>query len=109
MKTFIGLIMCSFLLLCPMTGWAADEAAATHKKEMKGMKHVQHMKKSVTLVPDEKTKAVQEALNKQGFKLKVDGLMGGHTKAVLKKYQKKQGLTVTGIPDKATLDKLGIM
>jgi peptidoglycan hydrolase-like protein with peptidoglycan-binding domain len=59
-------------------------------------------------VPDEKVKAIQEALNKAGAKLKVDGIMGPKTKAALEKFQKKHGLKVTGEPDKETLAKLGL-
>ena len=56
----------------------------------------------------EKIKAVQGALNKIGAQLKVDGKMGKMTRKALKKFQKRNGLTVTGKPDAGTLAKLGI-
>jgi peptidoglycan hydrolase-like protein with peptidoglycan-binding domain len=53
-------------------------------------------------------KAVQTALNKEGYSLKVDGHMGKQTHAALMKYQKANGLKATGKADEATLKKLGI-
>lgn len=42
-------------------------------------------------------KKVQKALNKRGYKCgKADGIMGSKTKKALKKFQKAQGLKVTG-------------
>jgi peptidoglycan hydrolase-like protein with peptidoglycan-binding domain len=58
--------------------------------------------------PSKSVMAVQEALNKSGAKLKVDGLMGKQTRAALKKYQAANGLKATGQADKATRAKLGV-
>ena len=52
--------------------------------------------------------AVQEALNRHGAKLKVDGYMGRKTRNALKKYQAENGLKATGKLDKATRAKLGV-
>jgi peptidoglycan hydrolase-like protein with peptidoglycan-binding domain len=56
----------------------------------------------------EMIKDVQQALNKEGCKLKVDGRMGKHTRSALKSYQKKNGLKATGEMDEATLAKLNV-
>jgi peptidoglycan hydrolase-like protein with peptidoglycan-binding domain len=64
--------------------------------------------KAKKAVPSETVKAVQEALDKEGYKLKADGLMGKHTRNALKSYQKKNGLKVTGKTDEATLAKLNV-
>lgn len=53
-------------------------------------------------------KSLQEALNKQGIQTKVDGVLGNETRAALRRYQTEHHLPVTGEPDKATLDKLGV-
>jgi hypothetical protein len=53
-------------------------------------------------------KALQEALNKQGIAVKVDGVLSDETRAAIRKYQTDHHLPVTGEPDKATLDKLGV-
>lgn len=53
-------------------------------------------------------KALQEALNKQGIAVKVDGVLNDETRAAIKKYQSQHHVPVTGEPDKATLDKLGV-
>ncbi len=53
-------------------------------------------------------KAIQEALNKAGAKLKVDGMMGKGTRAALKKFQSKHGLKATGYANKATLKALDV-
>jgi murein L,D-transpeptidase YcbB/YkuD len=64
--------------------------------------------KAKKTIPNETVKAVQEALDKEGYKLKADGLMGKHTRNALKSYQKKNGLKVTGKIDEATLAKLNV-
>jgi len=56
----------------------------------------------------ESVKAVQTALNKNGAKLKVDGMMGPGTRSALKKYQSANGLKATGRIDDATKMKLGV-
>jgi len=53
-------------------------------------------------------KALQEALNKQGIAVKTDGVLNNETRAAIRKYQSQHHLPVTGEPDKATLDKLGV-
>jgi hypothetical protein len=58
--------------------------------------------------PDTTIKALQEALNKQGIAVKTDGILNDETRAAIKKYQTQHHLAVTGEPDKATLDKLGV-
>ena len=58
--------------------------------------------------PDSKVKAVQTALNKEGYRVKVDGKMGPQTETALMKFQKAKGLPVTGKADAATLKKLGV-
>jgi peptidoglycan hydrolase-like protein with peptidoglycan-binding domain len=57
--------------------------------------------------PDKSVMMIQEALNKNGAKLAVDGRMGKMTRTALRKYQKDNGLKVTGMVDKATKAKLG--
>lgn len=78
-----------------VTKQAVAKAPAMHKMS----KHV---------VANAQVKAVQEALIKVGAKLKADGIMGKHTRAALRAYQKKSGLKVSGRLNKATLQKLGI-
>jgi hypothetical protein len=53
-------------------------------------------------------KALQEALNKQGITVKIDGVLTDDTRAGIRKYQSQHHLPVTGETDKATLDKLGV-
>ena len=59
-------------------------------------------------LPEAVVKALQEALNKQGISVKTNGVLDDDTKAAIKKYQSQHHLPVTGEPDKATLDKLGV-
>jgi putative peptidoglycan binding protein len=54
-------------------------------------------------------KALQEALSKQGIAVKADGVLSDETRAAIKSYQTQHHLPVTGEPDKATLDKLGVV
>jgi putative peptidoglycan binding protein len=53
-------------------------------------------------------KALQEALNKQGITVNADGVLNEETRAAIRKYQTQHHVPVTGEPDKATLDKLGV-
>ncbi len=53
-------------------------------------------------------KALQEALNKQGVQVKTDGVMDDETRRAIRTYQSQHHLPVTGEPDKATLEKLGV-
>ncbi len=52
--------------------------------------------------------ALQEALNRTGAGLKVDGRMGPKTRAALKDYQAKNGLKATGQLDRESRTKLGL-
>jgi hypothetical protein len=53
-------------------------------------------------------KSLQEALNKQGIAVKVDGSLTEETRTAIREYQSQHHLPVTGESDKATLDKLGV-
>lgn len=59
-------------------------------------------------LPEATIKALQEALNKQGIAVKADGILNDETRSAIRKYQTQHHLPVTGEPDKATLDKLGV-
>lgn len=82
---------------------AATEAAMPAKvaKPMT-VKHATAMKGSREI------KVLQEALNKSGATLHVDGVLGSKTHAALVKYQKTHALKTTGRIDKATRDSLKI-
>jgi peptidoglycan hydrolase-like protein with peptidoglycan-binding domain len=71
----------------------AEKAAATKQTHAAGSAHV---------------KAIQEALNKSGANLKVDGFMGKDTHAALKKFQSEHKLKDTGTANKETLKALGV-
>jgi hypothetical protein len=65
---------------------------------------------STAVVLSEATiKALQDALNKQGVAVKADGILSAETRAAIRRYQSLHHLPVTGEPDKATLDKLGVV
>jgi hypothetical protein len=53
-------------------------------------------------------RALQQALNEQGMTVPVDGVLGEATYAAIRQYQSQHHLPVTGEPDAATLEKLGI-
>jgi peptidoglycan hydrolase-like protein with peptidoglycan-binding domain len=86
---------------------AAEKAMKHHAMKHHDMKH--HKKMMHMAMSTEKVKALQAALNKAGYTLKEDGLMGKKTHMALKEYQKANNLKVTGRVNKATLKKLGII
>lgn len=57
---------------------------------------------------NEQVVALQQALNKTGAGLMVDGRMGPRTRAALKKYQHSMKLKATGTLDAATRKSLKI-
>lgn len=63
---------------------------------------------TATALSEPTVKALQEALVKQGIAVKADGVLSDETRAAIRKYQSQHHLPVTGEPDKATLDKLGV-
>ena len=69
------------------------------------------MMKSTSKMPmmsSQEIKSVQEALNKEGYKLTADGIQGKHTTRAIKEFQKKNHLKVTGKADAETLAKLNV-
>ena len=116
LKTIWVLILgLTFLLSNLSTGLAANPSNKSISKPpakttVKSKKAVKKSTKTVKAKPRSYTsvKKAQLALNKAGYKLKVDGIMGKQTHAALKRYQKVKGLKVTGKLDKGTKSKLGI-
>ena len=51
-------------------------------------------------------KELQEALNRPGYGLAVDGIFGEKTKAAVRSYQKKNGLKLDGIAGEETWGSL---
>jgi len=52
---------------------------------------------------------IQLSLNSRGYcNCTVDGKFGQRTQLALKKYQKDNGLTVSGLPDTQTLKQLDV-
>jgi hypothetical protein len=51
---------------------------------------------------------LQNALNKNGANIKVDGKMGPQTREAIRRYQQNNNLTATGSADSATRAKLGV-
>ena len=52
--------------------------------------------------------SVQDALNKAGYQVKVDGTWGNDTSSAVKMFQTKNGLPATGYADQATRQALGL-
>jgi peptidoglycan hydrolase-like protein with peptidoglycan-binding domain len=86
----------------------AQPKAAMAKTAPAAQKTAAHAMKAHKAAASEEVKAIQEALNKQGANLKVDGIAGKKTRAALATFQKANGLKATGKADPATLAKLGI-
>ncbi|MFH1623882.1 MAG: peptidoglycan-binding domain-containing protein [Pseudomonadota bacterium] len=96
---------CLFTFVTTSATMAAEEGQPSKEQVVEKAKATPIKAKAAK---SEKVKAIQEALNKAGFDLKVDGHMGKTTRNAIKKFQKDNGLKATGRPNKATLAKLGI-
>lgn len=99
----LALVVGLALTVAPVA-MAADQPAAAKPAVAKEAKA--KPVKAVKVNP--KVRALQDALNKNGANLKVDGVWGKQTKAALKEFQKAKGLKVTGKVDKATKAALGL-
>jgi hypothetical protein len=60
-------------------------------------------------LPEGTVRALQQALYAQGIAIPVDGVLGPATYAAIRQYQTQHHLPVTGEPDAATLEKLGVV
>lgn len=88
----------------PATTTAANQSAMQPKATTENVaKQVANMGYA-----NEEVMNVQQALNKMGFKLRVDGLYGPRTRAAVRSFQSQHGLTANGKLDQATLAKLNI-
>ncbi|MCF8033556.1 MAG: peptidoglycan-binding protein [Desulfarculaceae bacterium] len=100
LATVVSMALCA----APMA-LAADQPAAADKPAMAKPMKAKPMK-AVKVNP--KVRVLQDTLNKNGAKLKVDGIWGKKTKMALKQFQEAKGLKVTGKVDKATKAALGL-
>lgn len=80
---------------------AHKTATSTTAKKTAHKAVIKHVKHASAVV-----KKAQEALNKHGAMLKVDGMMGPKTRDAIRSFQKANGLKPTGLLTKATLSKL---
>lgn len=106
-RKMIAALVASAVVIPASFSLAADTAARKATAPAPKAGAVSKPAKPKGMVND-KVKAVQAALNKQGAALKEDGVFGKTTRAALQKFQKTNGLKVTGKMDQATLDKLGV-
>jgi len=87
---------------------AKDKMLETKDKVVDKMKGSKTGTK-VSKIEDRDVRTAQQALRDKGFAPgPVDGRMGPRTTAAVRDYQTKEGLTVNGQLDDATMDKLGI-
>ncbi|MGA8259553.1 MAG: peptidoglycan-binding domain-containing protein [Arenicellales bacterium] len=77
---------------------AAPAKTATVKTAHKVARHA----------PSALVKSIQEALNKDGAKLKTDGYLGKKTRSAIKAFQTAHKLKATGHADKKTREALGL-
>ena len=102
-KTLAVAVLSGSLCALPLATYAAGTAKPTpaHQAAKVAPKKVHHK-----VVANPTVKKVQEALNKDGAKLKVDGIMGHRTRLALKGFQKSHKMKSSGKLDKATLKAL---
>jgi peptidoglycan hydrolase-like protein with peptidoglycan-binding domain len=98
MYTWVAVLVCSMLWLCPMVVEAGMAGAIGEQRPEQGQ-----------LISKGDLKLVQERLKAEGvYAGPVDGELNAQTEAALRDYQEKKGLPVSGTPDQATLRDLQI-
>ncbi len=98
-KTLAAAVLTGSLFALPMTSFAAENPKpVASQKAAKSPAGKMHHKVRVSAT----VKQVQEALNRTGAKLTVDGVLGHKTRLALKSFQKAHKLKATGRLDKAT-------
>lgn len=103
--------LCGVAAIVLATAVATPPQAQTSSPTMSSpMKAGRPAKPGVAAKPmaDAKVMAVQEALIRQGYRVKVDGTMGRKTRMALRKFQAKNKLKATGRIDEPTLARLGV-
>jgi peptidoglycan hydrolase-like protein with peptidoglycan-binding domain len=100
-RNILGTSLSMFFMVTTAIPVHAETAAPAPVEKATTMKHT-HAAASAHI------KAIQEALNKSGAGLKVDGFMGKNTHAALKKFQSEHKLKDTGTADKETIKALGV-
>ncbi len=100
----VGMVLCFGLAMsAPITFAASSAPAKMAASTSKPMAKKMHKTKAK---PNAEVKVAQEALIKDGAKIKADGILGKQTRAAIKAFQKKDKLKVTGKLDKETMAKL---
>jgi peptidoglycan hydrolase-like protein with peptidoglycan-binding domain len=98
MYTWVAVLVCRMLWLCPMVVEAGTAGAIDEQRPEQGQ-----------LINKGDLKLVQERLKAEGvYAGPVDGELSAQTEAALRDYQEKKGLPVSGAPDRATLQDLQI-
>lgn len=87
---------------------ASPAAAQGQQQMMDKAPAKKKAKKAGKAAGNKSVMAAQEALNRNGAGLTVDGRMGPKTRAALKDYQSKNGLKASGNLDAQTRAKLGL-
>jgi peptidoglycan hydrolase-like protein with peptidoglycan-binding domain len=93
MSTFVAVLMCSLLWLCPLIG---EAGTTSEQRPEQGQ-----------LISKDNVKLVQQRLQAEGmYAGPVDGELNAQTEAALRHYQEKQGIPTSGAVDEATLREL---
>jgi peptidoglycan hydrolase-like protein with peptidoglycan-binding domain len=107
MKKTLFILLVGFSAVCSITACSSEkkpapEAPANLNTAQTDAAGSEANEKNTTM-------KVQTALNNDAkAKLVVDGVLGKNTRHALKKFQKKNGIPVSGKVDAETLKKLGI-
>ena len=105
---FVHILACAAALSVGAVSAYAQTSTTTTTKTMKSstMHRNGGMHRGMASIAD--VSSLQEALNRNGAVLAVDGKFGAKTKAALVRYQTTHSLTPNGRPDKPTQDKLNL-
>jgi len=111
MKRTVLIITIAFIagLLVASQGLASDQYEHGMASESGGMQMEQSQQSEMAAVQlnNDQIRELQQILNDKGYDVgMIDGVIGPGTEQAIRNFQQSEGLSVTGTPDKQTLQAL---
>ncbi len=82
-----------------------------HNMQGRDMRHMQNTNmsdKTIRMVEVDTVRSMQSALKDEGYKVRVDGVVGPNTQQAIREFQTDRELSITGKINSETLSALGV-